>query len=225
METDNTERKRYGSKRWLFFALGIITGIILTALANYLLKDTCCHKDKPIIPIFLHTPTVVDDTANDDTPDKKQTPVSPKTDTTSSIANIAQTTDTTNIETIEPDIEDVEFSITPPENDDVVVIDMVILERKIKAVNKSIPDSTGAVTPMTIAVFEVQQWNTPIKNSVSYLRNNHQLKIKGLDISDIEIIFFNNEYYLIKGKTSYVLKNNTHYERLPIKLIPNLQDL
>ena len=225
METDNTEKKRYKSKKWLHFVLGIITGCLLAALADCLLKDTSCLKDKPVETIVLHTPPLADDATTDSIPVKKQMPATQKTDTAAFAVIEPKTSDTTQMEITEPNNEDVEFSIAPPENNDVIVIDKVISERKIKVINKSIPDSTGVVSHLTITQFDVQQWSTPIKNSISYQKSNQQLRIRGLDISDVEIIFFNNEYYLIKGSISYILKDNNHYERLVMKVIPNPQDL
>ena len=215
------------SKQGRFFAFGLITGIIFTIIVTFLLRDQIRQINAELA--MKRKTTIAEEVKPDSTAILSDNPLlPPENNTTAPLGKIAvpspEVTETdTLLETV--NLEDTEFSILPPESDDVVVSDKVISERKIKVINKSIPDSTGVVSHLTIAQFDVQQWSTPIKNSISYHKNNHQLRIRGLDISDIEIIFFNNEYYLIKGSVSYILKDNAHYERLVIKAIPNPQDL
>lgn len=61
---------------------------------------------------------------------------------------------------------------------------------------------------------EVQFWSTPIHNKIAYFFDGNVLKIKGLKASDVNVIHFNNHYYLQCDRRVYQLKQVTDYARL-----------
>lgn len=65
-----------------------------------------------------------------------------------------------------------------------------------------------------IAEVHIQQWETPIKNKLSYFLSDNSLKIKGLNIEHLKIIHYKNCYYLVNGNHFYAIHQNKQYERL-----------
>ena len=51
--------------------------------------------------------------------------------------------------------------------------------------------------------------NSPIDFRLDFL-----LKIKGIDIANVEIYRLNGEYYLLHNSRYYLLNNNTSFEKL-----------
>ncbi|HNW68402.1 MAG TPA: hypothetical protein PKK66_06095, partial [Bacteroidales bacterium] len=80
-------------------------------------------------------------------------------------------------------------------------------------------NDVDSVIVIPILVFEVEQWTSPIKNRISYQRTNNVLKIKGIDIQKIKIIYFDNKYYIEDEGTYYLIRNNNDYERLQSTVI------
>jgi len=84
--------------------------------------------------------------------------------------------------------------------------------RKITVKSKQIQEETLLSPPFS--VFEVQQWSTPIKNSIMYQSSAGILKIKGMEIESVEILFMQGNYYLYNGTHYYAIKENKSYEKL-----------
>lgn len=61
---------------------------------------------------------------------------------------------------------------------------------------------------------EVQFWTTPIHNKIAYLFDGKVLKIKGFQTSEVNVIHFNNHYYLQYDKRVYQIKQVSDYARL-----------
>lgn len=61
---------------------------------------------------------------------------------------------------------------------------------------------------------QVQIWETPIKNKLSYQFDGEKLKIKGLVFDHVNIYFYKNRFYLVNKHHVYLLHQNTQYEPL-----------
>lgn len=61
---------------------------------------------------------------------------------------------------------------------------------------------------------EVQFWSTPIQNKIVYRFDNNVLKIKGLKLENVNIIHYNNRYYLQSDRQVYQIQPTTEYKRL-----------
>jgi hypothetical protein len=112
------------------------------------------------------------------------------------------------------DEEDVEFSIQPEKVEEIVILDKILNNREITVKVKQRQEDPPVSPP--ISIFEVQQWSTPIKNSIIYQNTAGILKIKGMDINAIEIFFVQGNYYLYNGTHYYNIKENKSYEKLVI---------
>ena len=108
--------------------------------------------------------------------------------------------------------EDVEFSIHPEKVEEMVMLDKILNNRKINVKVKQSQEESPVNPP--ISVFEVQQWSTPIKNSITYQNSAGVLRIKGMDINMIDIFFIQGNYYLYNGTHYYAIKENKGYEKL-----------
>ena len=108
--------------------------------------------------------------------------------------------------------EDVEFSIQPEKVEEVVMYDRMLNTKKITVKSKQTQEEASLSPP--VSVFEVQQWSTPIKNSITYQSSAGILKIKGMDIESVEIFFVQGNYYLYNGTYYYAIKENKGYEKL-----------
>jgi hypothetical protein len=83
-------------------------------------------------------------------------------------------------------------------------------------------DDLGSAPDNTIAYFEVQKWESPIVNRISYQRNHNILKIKGMDIARINIYYINGKYYVSDGSRLFSIPNNNTFEKLSEINIANL---
>ena len=108
--------------------------------------------------------------------------------------------------------EDVDFFIAPEKNEEMLMLDRILNNRKITVKVRENQDETPITPP--ISVFEVQQWSIPIKNRITYQNSAGILKIKGMDIDAVEIFFVKNNYYLYNGVHYYAIKENKNYENL-----------
>jgi len=118
------------------------------------------------------------------------------------------------------EVESEEFMLTDdeePANNVIVEKDKSIRNRSIKV--NLFKNDVDSVIVIPILVFEVEQWTSPIKNRISYQRTNNVLKIKGIDIQKIKIIYFDNKYYIEDEGTYYLIRNNNDYERLQSTVI------
>jgi hypothetical protein len=61
---------------------------------------------------------------------------------------------------------------------------------------------------------EVQFWSTPIQNKIVYKFEDNVLKIKGLRLDNVNIIHYNNHYYLQSDRQVYQIQPTTDYKRL-----------
>lgn len=119
--------------------------------------------------------------------------------------------------------DDVEFYMQVPEIEEIVVLDKIIRTREIsvKLPNSNSEKREEYKPPYTS--FEVQQWSTPIRNSITYQNNEGMIKIKGMDIVNVEILFLNGVYYLYDGNQYYTLLDNQNFEKLTVADLPRQQ--
>ena len=108
--------------------------------------------------------------------------------------------------------EDVEFSIEPEKNEEMLMQNRILNTKKITVKIKENQEETPITPP--ISVFEVQQWSILIKNRISYQNSAGILKITGMNIDAVEIFFVKGNYYLYNGVHYYVIKENKSYENL-----------
>lgn len=73
------------------------------------------------------------------------------------------------------------------------------------------PVETPENAPKSI---EVQFWSTPIQNKIVYQFDNNILKIKGLKTDNVDVIHYNNHYYLQSDRQVYPIQQTSDFRRL-----------
>ena len=140
---------------------------------------------------------------------KKQNPETISTDSTDNFMDTKRNGDDTSIY-------ETSFSFEGDERDE-VFSDQLLKTRTVKV--KSLKQEV-ALPETTFNSFEIQQWSTPIKNRIIYHRNQNMLKIKGMEINNATIVFWNNVYYLEVNNRYYSIAETERFERLTLVTIP-----
>lgn len=138
----------------------------------------------------------------------KQEEKSPTTDTDSTA-----TDSTLVVEVREEDLQEDDFSFNynPTTDDDGEIYrNQVLAIRKIAVVQRG-EEVDSTYTPHH---FDVEQLSEAIVNKRSYMRNGYDLKVKGLDIQNIQIILWGGNYFLEKEGHYYALPENQKFDRL-----------
>ncbi|MDR1758477.1 MAG: hypothetical protein LBR51_05925 [Bacteroidales bacterium] len=215
METEQMKNNISGKEhKWLYFAGGVLAGFVLSLTIFFI--DRVYFNNK------LRWAKIIEETVQKMEPRAQPValtlpaPLPQRIDTIYIPVHgwIKETPrkDTVFIISEQEDDNAVSFAMdkssTEPETD-VIPQDMIIESRTVKVTNK-----TNNSTPPPIPKMIVQQWSSPIKNNIVYQRDSNILKIKGIDISVIEILFFNNEYHLVKGDYMYSIPKNSRFEKL-----------
>ncbi|MDR1112326.1 MAG: hypothetical protein LBL18_00970 [Bacteroidales bacterium] len=126
-----------------------------------------------------------------------------------------QTSDTTHYEIKEEENwAEVEFAMDDNDENVVVLHNTLLSSRKVKVRLMPATDAADPVVEIPITQFELQQWSTPIKNRIEYLRTGHVIKLKGTDIAQVEIIYHEGRYLLLYAHKKYVIPANMTFEKL-----------
>jgi len=108
------------------------------------------------------------------------------------------------------------FSLDGDEQDE-IFSDQLLKTRvvKVKSVKQDITLPENALQS-----FEIQHWSTPIKNKITYQRSQNMLKIKGMEINNMNIVFLDNVYYLEVNNRYYSIPETERFEKLTLVTIP-----
>jgi hypothetical protein len=103
---------------------------------------------------------------------------------------------------------------------DEVVADQLLQTKtvKVKMLSQSKPDTK--LPDDIFQFFEIQQWSTPIKNKITYYRDKNMVKIKGMSIDYIEVVVWNDLYFLEAGNRYYAIPETKYFEKLNLIHIP-----
>lgn len=211
-----SENQKNKEKKWLFLAVGIVVGVVICC-GVVVITEFARNKSQSITQVIKH---IYHQEAGKDTvvkvvkvqvPAEKLQPV--PTDSLLSDSSIVENQD---------DFEEADFSLDDEdmlENDDVVIEEKVLKEEKIKVKFKDLDGHDVAVPADGIAYFVVQEWNTPIKNRISYHRQRNTLQVKGLKLEKINIVSIDKSYYLVLNDKYYEIRENEDYEKLiPVEI-------
>ena len=114
---------------------------------------------------------------------------------------------------------DTEFSFDGDEQDEVV--SEQLLKTKTVKVKISSQEKEVKLPDNFFHFFEIQQWSTPIKNKITYYRVQNMIKIKGMEIDNVNVVFFDDTYFLEVGNRYYAIPETESYTKM--NLIPILQ--
>lgn len=215
METKEDIRKVKSKNRtWLVFSLGLIIGFILSIsifLIDRYFFSSGFHFNKNIESVFQPVDTIVASKTNELKTQKSHTTEKPSTLPSDSIA-----IDTNFVFDAEEALsfEDAEFSIEEDEEEDVVVLDKILANKRVKVKFQQTGHESSSKKENPVQYFEIQQWSTPIRNRIYYQCNQNVLKIKGMNISEVEIYNVDGQYYLYNSNRLYPFKNNQFFVRL-----------
>lgn len=202
--------------RWGFFFIGFAVGIGIT-VSLFLVKRKIEKDDTFVINIFKPNSHEEDSTflQLQSAEDKIPVPIIPfSRDTNAVIEEVVVPEIVEDIESEESNYEDVEFSIDTKMTEEIYLFDEIIRSRQVQVTDRSIDfDSLNKYNP-PYAAFEIQQWSTPIRNSVTYQRENNILKIKGLNIDSVSVYYRNGNYYLLYKNNSHIIPVNHTFEKV-----------
>jgi len=195
------------NKGTIFF-IGVLMGILICLLLYYL--DVRMPKD------IFHTEykkvvTQVD-TVYLETPQKRQKQNVEKKE------DLIPDTDTVTVKHTETEdsIYETEFSLESVEHDE-VFSDQLLRTRTVKV---KLLNNDAKVSEEFFQSFEIQHWSTPIKNKMTYSRNQNMLKIKGVEIDNVSIVLWNDNYFLELGNRHYAIPETINFEKLNPVQIP-----
>src|SRR5574344_2489726 len=209
---ENDKNQYYKGRIWTGFSIGLLVG--LTIAITFYFVDTYLFDD----PVHLlnpvtESPVVVNDTTVNVVNNTYYKNNVVKDKRAQGIDSLA--TDSTLLETADNDLweNDDFFMDESDENaDDIVDKDRGIANRIVKV---SVLENSGdSVVEAPIPIFEVEQWSSSIKNKVAYQRKGNALKIKGLNIQNIKIIYHEKNYYVEYNNRYYSIRANNQFERL-----------
>jgi hypothetical protein len=110
-------------------------------------------------------------------------------------------------------IYDSEFSFEGREEDD-IFSDQLLATRTVK-VSLLLPEKQeGKIPDSFFQFFEIQQWSTIVKNKRTYLRNQNMVKIKGMKIDNVNVVFWNDAYFLEIANRYYPIPETEYFEKL-----------
>ena len=205
--TQKTEKQKDKNKNWLFLLIGVLVGFVLS-LSLYLI-------DKHFFPEHVRLVKMIERAVPGvDAEESEGVAVKPAfVEAQNRKAPLAADTlrgDTLLLgDSYDSDLDDVDFMMDDYEAE-LVSEDKIVANRRVK-VRFAEADT---LKPAQTEYFLVEQWNSPIKNRITYYRDNLMLKIKGMDVSKIEIYYIKGEYYLLNGNRYYQLNNTTSFEKL-----------
>ena len=203
-----TEKQKDKNRNWLFLLIGVIVGFVLS-LSLYLI-------DKHFFPEHVRWVKLIERAVPDDEVEDLESvavtpaPVEAQGRKMQPAADTLQT-DTLVLfsESFDNELDEVDFMMEDYEAEPVSE-EKIVANRRVK-VHFAEADT---LKPAQTEYFLVEQWNSPIKNRITYYRDNLMLKIKGMDVSKIEIYYIKGEYYLLNGNRYYQLNNTTSFEKL-----------
>ncbi|MCL2167608.1 MAG: hypothetical protein FWH59_00605 [Lentimicrobiaceae bacterium] len=201
------------SKGIMFF-LGLLFGILICVLLFYydvkFFNKNCPKCEKKEIVTRVKTDTVY-----------VETPRKYPKQTTTEIIEDSITTD--NLETTPPDDEsstyDAIFSFDNEETDE-IFSDQLLKTKTVKVKILSQEKHEIDLPDDFFQYFEIQLWSTLIKNKITYFRDKNMLKIKGMEIENVNVVFLKNDYYLETGNRYYAIPEKQSFDKLNLIQIP-----
>jgi len=196
------------------FFLGLLFGILACVLLFYfdvqLYKTNCPEcKEKEVITV-VKTDTVF-----------VEIEVKPKKQY--SETKVTEPVAVENIDEEQPESEvsiyETEFSLEGMEQDD-VFSDRLLQTRSVKVKTNFQGKQEVRLPNGFFQFFELQQWSTPIKNKITYYRDKNMVKIKGMIIDNMNVVFWDDAYFLEIDNRYYAIPETKYFEKLNLVQIP-----
>jgi hypothetical protein len=193
------------NKAILFF-LGLLFGIMVCVLLFYFdvkfFESHCPKCNEKEVVTHIKTDTVYVETL----PKPKRQPV----DNNPIEEVVTEVVDFTENET---SIYETEFSLNDEEQDE-VVSDRLLKTKTVKVRTLSTGKEEVKLPDNFFQYFEIQLWSTLIKNKITYFRDKNMVKIKGMEIDNVNVVFWNDTYFLEMGERYYAIPETKYFEKL-----------
>jgi len=195
--------------RFILFLLGLLIGILgcvlLYRFDKKMFNRISIQQKKEVVITHI-------DTVYIEAPQKqKKQPVENKSNKL-----IKENVDDENF-TESTSVYDAEFSFEGIEDD--VIFSAQLLQTKTVKV-KVLAQEKQELPENFFQFFEIQQWSTPIKNKITYHRNRSMVKIKGMELDQISVVFWNDTYFLEIKNRYYAIPEMEYFEKLSLVQLP-----
>lgn len=195
------------------FFLGFSLGILICVFGVFVVKNSSFYNKMDQLDLFQNDQNEQQEEQNQVAKKKEKKRVVVENFSVQDSMAI----DSTLVQTPDDEIllEDAEFSFDPDPVIDNIAEEKISQTRTVKVIvkNTNLEDMPSSPDNI-IAYFEVQKWDSPIVNRVSYHRNNNILKIKGMEISKLSVFYINGKYYISDGSRLFSIPNNKTFEKL-----------
>ena len=215
-QEDFSEKKTDNRRRRLLFVLGGVIGLLLGALLTMLLMDWLDYKHPTVVRVMEPTPEGKSDTVVNYVIHKYQTENATEnnslsSDTLAADSVLSDETDYQDFMLDDDDLRELQETEVAHQN----IVGERMLKKNVQKViylnhnKQEIPMPNNGIAQM-----QIQQWETPIKNRLSYQFSGNTVKLKGLSIENVKVVCYDDDFYLVAGKRVYALKPNKQYEKL-----------
>ncbi|MCQ2287362.1 MAG: hypothetical protein MJZ76_10910 [Bacteroidales bacterium] len=210
MEPENKSVPSSSKKNWLFFAVGLLVGFVLSFSIYFC--DRYLFNDK------IHFSSTIDHLYSPIIGEPEEVEV--VKEVRENKAKLRVTRSNVEVDSLDVDslyfnepgeLEEPEFEVDNGEEEIDVLQGRVLESRKVKV--QRLPSDTLPASCF-VDYIEVESWSSPIKNKHSYWFSDKTLKITGMEISRVKIVYANGEYYLMLGSSYFLLKYNREFESL-----------
>ncbi|HPE40541.1 MAG TPA: hypothetical protein PLI77_05565 [Bacteroidales bacterium] len=203
------------------FFLGFSLGILLCVCGVFIVKNATFLNDIDDFDLFHNNQNELPE-ENPQQFKRKSKPINENKTLTTQDTTVLDSSLVNGYED-EGILEDAEFSFEPESLIDNVAEEKISQTKTIKVLVKNANlEDLPSIPDNIIAYFEVQKWESPIVNRISYQRNHNVLKIKGMDISKLSVFYINGKYFISDGSRLFSIPNNNTFEKLSEINIANL---
>lgn len=198
--------KHVRSKFWLGFSIGLMVALLFATI--FFLVER-----KMDFPIELHVTTPPAPT-EEKAPEEEVVKVNPAVGKQLSNTKTPKAALSDSLEILADDtlLAEGVFSFDPDEEgtDD---FENIYQEKCLGRRTITVKSADKEIIP-PIATFEVEAWSEPIKNKTSYQRKGNKLKVKGLNIESINIIYDDERYLMEVNGRRYPIPENATFGHL-----------
>lgn len=199
---ENTEKRHGKSRFWLGFSIGLMAGLVFAVVFYFVDKSL----NGPIQ--LLVSPPASESAVIEEAPAEEE-PTNPyvgKKLTAKTVASPVPSADTLDNLVEDSILMDDEFSLDQTDGTEKVYHEQCLAQRTVSV------KSDEGTAPIT--AFEVEEWSESAVNKISYFRKGNVLKIKGLKIQNIKILYHQSQYYIEYNGRYYPIPENDDFHRL-----------
>lgn len=199
---ENTEKRHGKSRFWLGFSIGLMAGLVFAVVFYFVDKSL----NGPIQ--LLVSPPATESAVIEEAPAEEE-PANPyvgKKLTANTVASPVPSADTLDNLVEDSILMDDEFSLDQTDGTEKVYHEQCLAQRTVSV------KSDEGTAPIT--AFEVEEWSESAVNKISYFRKGNVLKIKGLKIQNIKILYHQSQYYIEYNGRYYPIPENDDFHRL-----------